>query len=128
MEHAPWWFYPFLMCLVVTGMLGYLGIHVLTRKVIFVDLATAQIHLLDSVERAHAYLLALRDDSILREFAFVNYDDNDYVTANGIVKRGLTADHMDHAHPVAQSELAALRAQLRVFNPVAPDPAPALPL
>ncbi len=35
------------------------------------DLATAQVHLLDSVARAHAYLLALREDATLREFAFV---------------------------------------------------------
>lgn len=35
------------------------------------DLATAQIHLIDTVERAHAYLLALRDDPTLREYAFV---------------------------------------------------------
>ncbi|MEP6864044.1 MAG: hypothetical protein ABJE66_25675, partial [Deltaproteobacteria bacterium] len=35
------------------------------------DLATAKIHLLDSLERAHAYLLALRDDSALRDFAWV---------------------------------------------------------
>ena len=38
-----WWFWPLLMCLVIAGILGYLGIHVLARKVIFVDLATAQI-------------------------------------------------------------------------------------
>src|SRR5678816_4053230 len=30
-----------------------------------------RVHLIDSVERAHAYLLALRDDAELREFAFV---------------------------------------------------------
>ncbi|MEO6774627.1 MAG: hypothetical protein ABI467_16725 [Kofleriaceae bacterium] len=35
------------------------------------DLATAKVHLLDSVERAHAYLLALRDDAALRDFAWV---------------------------------------------------------
>ncbi|HEX3481855.1 MAG TPA: hypothetical protein VHT91_42875 [Kofleriaceae bacterium] len=35
------------------------------------DLATARLHLIDSVERAHAYLLALRDDADLREFGFV---------------------------------------------------------
>ena len=35
------------------------------------DLATAKVHLIDSVERAHAYLLALRDDPTLREFGFV---------------------------------------------------------
>ncbi|HET6203745.1 MAG TPA: iron chelate uptake ABC transporter family permease subunit [Planctomycetota bacterium] len=34
---------PFLACLVLTGILAYLGIHVLARKVIFVDIALAQI-------------------------------------------------------------------------------------
>jgi zinc/manganese transport system permease protein len=34
---------PLVMCLVLTGIHGYLGIHVLSRKVIFVDLALAQI-------------------------------------------------------------------------------------
>jgi len=38
-----WWLFPLLMCLVLTGIHGYLGIHVLMRKVIFVDLAMAQI-------------------------------------------------------------------------------------
>jgi zinc/manganese transport system permease protein len=35
--------YPFLACLVVTGIHVYLGIHVIERKVIFVDLALATI-------------------------------------------------------------------------------------
>ncbi|HEX7702502.1 MAG TPA: hypothetical protein VF403_17305, partial [Kofleriaceae bacterium] len=35
------------------------------------DLATAKVHLIDSLERAHAYLLALRDDATLREFAWI---------------------------------------------------------
>jgi zinc/manganese transport system permease protein len=35
--------YPFLVCLVLAGIHVYLGIHVITRKVIFVDLALAQI-------------------------------------------------------------------------------------
>ncbi|HET9990505.1 MAG TPA: hypothetical protein VFQ65_18380, partial [Kofleriaceae bacterium] len=35
------------------------------------DLATAKVHLLDSLERAHAYLLALREDSDLRDFAWI---------------------------------------------------------
>lgn len=35
--------WPFLACLVLTGIHVYLGIHVLERKVIFVDLALAQI-------------------------------------------------------------------------------------
>lgn len=49
-----WWSRPFLMCLIVTGILGYLGTHVLARKVIFVDLATAQIAALGA---AYATLL-----------------------------------------------------------------------
>ncbi|HEU4402040.1 MAG TPA: iron chelate uptake ABC transporter family permease subunit [Candidatus Polarisedimenticolia bacterium] len=34
---------PFLACLIVTGIHVYLGIHVISRKVIFVDIALAQI-------------------------------------------------------------------------------------
>ncbi len=40
-------------------------------RLVIEDLATAQVHLIDSVERAHAYLLSLRDDPALRELAFV---------------------------------------------------------
>ena len=32
---------PFAACLVLVGILSYLGLHVLLRKVIFVDLALA---------------------------------------------------------------------------------------
>src|SRR5512145_167915 len=39
---------PFIACLILTGIHGYLGIHVLSRKVIFVDLALAQIAALGS--------------------------------------------------------------------------------
>lgn len=39
----------FVMCLVLTGIHGYLGLHVLTRKVIFVDLALAQIAALGGI-------------------------------------------------------------------------------
>jgi zinc/manganese transport system permease protein len=38
-----WLILPLLMCLALTAIHGYLGIHVLTRKVIFVDLAMAQV-------------------------------------------------------------------------------------
>jgi zinc/manganese transport system permease protein len=34
---------PFLMCLVLTGIHAYLGIHVIAREVVFVDIALAQI-------------------------------------------------------------------------------------
>ena len=43
-----WMLPPLAMCLVLTGIHGYLGIHVLSRKVIFVDLALAQIAALGS--------------------------------------------------------------------------------
>src|SRR6266536_2275931 len=34
---------PFLICLVLTGIHAYLGVHVLAREVVFVDIALAQI-------------------------------------------------------------------------------------
>lgn len=40
---------PFAACVVLVGVLGYLGLHVLLRKVIFVDLALAQIAALGAV-------------------------------------------------------------------------------
>jgi zinc/manganese transport system permease protein len=40
---------PFLACLVLTGIHVYLGIHVITRKVIFVDLSLATIAALGAV-------------------------------------------------------------------------------
>jgi len=45
--HSMAW--PFAACLLLAGILVYLGIHVLSRKVIFVDLALAQIAALGSV-------------------------------------------------------------------------------
>ncbi len=41
------------------------------ERIVIEDLATAKVHLVDSVEKAHGYLLALRDDATLREFSFV---------------------------------------------------------
>ena len=35
--------FPFLMCLVLTGIHAYLGFHVIAREVVFVDIALAQI-------------------------------------------------------------------------------------
>jgi len=40
---------PFAACLVLVAILGYLGLHVLERKIIFVDLALAQIAALGAV-------------------------------------------------------------------------------
>ncbi|MBI4669471.1 MAG: metal ABC transporter permease [Elusimicrobia bacterium] len=59
---------PFLACLILTGIHAYLGIHVVERGVIFVDLALAQIAALGSVvavlvgcglHSTHAYLMSL---------------------------------------------------------------------
>jgi zinc/manganese transport system permease protein len=59
---------PFLMCLVLTGIHAYLGIHVIAREVVFVDIALAQIAGLGAtaglllgleVDSRPAYLLAL---------------------------------------------------------------------
>ena len=43
---VKWMLVPFLACLVLSGILIYLGLHVIARKVIFVDLALAQIEAL----------------------------------------------------------------------------------
>ncbi|MFQ5839371.1 MAG: metal ABC transporter permease [Candidatus Methylomirabilales bacterium] len=59
---------PFLVCLILTGIHTYLGIHVLGREVIFVDLALAQIAALGatvafifgySLDSTGAYLFSL---------------------------------------------------------------------
>jgi zinc/manganese transport system permease protein len=51
---------PFLMCLVLTGIHAYLGIHVIAREVVFVDIALAQIAALGT---AAALLLDLPIES-----------------------------------------------------------------
>ncbi len=43
-----WWYYPFLAGLVLISVHTYLGLHVISRKVLFVDLALAQIAALGS--------------------------------------------------------------------------------
>ncbi|MBN2316938.1 MAG: metal ABC transporter permease [Sedimentisphaerales bacterium] len=60
---------PFLMCLIIGAILGYFGIHVLKREVIFIDIAVAQVaavgsiaaHLAFDVEEDHliSYLFSL---------------------------------------------------------------------
>lgn len=60
---------PFLMCLIIGVILGYFGIHVLKREVIFIDIAVAQVaavgsiaaHLAFDVEDDHliSYLFSL---------------------------------------------------------------------
>src|SRR6202795_511032 len=43
MEILPFLVWPFVASLILTGIFGYLGVHVVERGVIFVDLALAQI-------------------------------------------------------------------------------------
>jgi zinc/manganese transport system permease protein len=51
---------PFLMCLVLTGIHAYLGVHVLSREVVFVDIALAQIAALGATG---AFLLGYESDT-----------------------------------------------------------------
>jgi zinc/manganese transport system permease protein len=51
---------PFLMCLVLTGIHAYLGVHVLAREVVFVDIALAQIAALGATA---AFLLGYELDT-----------------------------------------------------------------
>jgi len=43
LEALTFLFPPFVACIMVLGILGYLGIHVLEREIIFIDIAIAQI-------------------------------------------------------------------------------------
>lgn len=40
---------PFLACLLMTAMLGYIGLHVLKREIIFIDIAIAQVSALGAI-------------------------------------------------------------------------------
>ena len=51
---------PFLMCLVLTGIHAYLGVHVLAREVVFVDIALAQIAALGATA---AFLIGFEMDT-----------------------------------------------------------------
>jgi zinc/manganese transport system permease protein len=51
---------PFVACLILTGICSYLGLHVVSREVIFVDLALAQIAALGST---FAFLIGFEADS-----------------------------------------------------------------
>jgi zinc/manganese transport system permease protein len=51
---------PFLMCLVLTGIHAYLGVHVLAREVVFVDIAMAQIAALGATA---AFLVGFETDT-----------------------------------------------------------------
>jgi zinc/manganese transport system permease protein len=48
MDHVPWWLFPSLAALILVGTHTYLGLHVISRNVFFVDLALAQVAALGS--------------------------------------------------------------------------------
>src|ERR1051325_2024748 len=53
---------PFVACMILVAMLSYLGLHVIAREVIFVDLSLAQMAALGSLS---ALLFKVSPDSIL---------------------------------------------------------------
>jgi zinc/manganese transport system permease protein len=61
---------PFLACVVMTGILGYLGLHVLKREIVFVDIALAQIVAVGAIG-AHLLLGAGEDSLLAYASAFV---------------------------------------------------------
>jgi len=58
---------PFLACIVMGAMLSYLGIHVLKREVIFIDIAMAQVAAVGSIA---AHLAFDVEDDTLLAYAF----------------------------------------------------------
>lgn len=54
---------PFLACVAMTAILGYLGLHVLKREIVFVDIAMAQVVAVGAIA-AHL-LFGAHDDSLL---------------------------------------------------------------
>jgi zinc/manganese transport system permease protein len=78
---------PFLMCLVLTGIHAYLGIHVVAREVVFVDIAMAQIAALGATA---AFLAGFADDS------WVSYASGLAFTLVGAVVLALTRSRERH--------------------------------
>jgi len=60
---------PFLACIIMSSILGYLGIHVLKREVIFIDIALAQIAVIGSIA-AHLLFEAPGDSPIAYTCSF----------------------------------------------------------
>ena len=60
---------PFLVCLTMIVILGYMGIHVLQREVIFIDIALAQIAAVGAIV-AHVAFEAHGDSIFSYSFAF----------------------------------------------------------
>ncbi len=61
---------PFLACIIMSSILGYLGIHVLKREVIFIDIALAQVAAVGSIA-SHLLFGAHGDSPIAYTCSFV---------------------------------------------------------
>jgi len=61
---------PFLACIIMSSILGYLGIHVLKREVIFIDIALAQVAAVGSIA-AHLLFEAHGNSPIAYTCSFV---------------------------------------------------------
>ncbi len=59
--------WPFMMCLIIGTILGYFGIHVLKREVIFIDIAVAQVAAVGSIA---AHLLFDAEEDTLISYVF----------------------------------------------------------
>jgi len=59
--------WPFLMCLIIGTILGYFGIHVLKREVIFIDIAVAQVAAVGSIA---AHLAFEAEEDALLSYLF----------------------------------------------------------
>jgi zinc/manganese transport system permease protein len=64
-ELVPLLWAPFLMCLVLTAIHAYLGLHVLAREIVFVDIALAQTAALGATA---AFLVGFEPDSWMSYF------------------------------------------------------------
>ena len=58
---------PFVMCLIIATILGYFGIHVLKREVIFIDIAVAQVAAVGTIA---AHLLFDVEEDTLTSYVF----------------------------------------------------------
>ncbi|MCK5850224.1 MAG: metal ABC transporter permease [Kiritimatiellae bacterium] len=55
--------FPFLACLLMTGILGYMGLHVLKREIVFIDIAVAQVSAFGAIT-AHMFFHAHGDSLV----------------------------------------------------------------
>jgi len=60
---------PLLTCLLITAILGYLGLHVIKREVIFIDIAVAQVAALGAIS-AHMFLDVHADELLSIIYSF----------------------------------------------------------